>query len=66
MEIPNGDYLVISFGHPVSGVLVDEQAGEIRVPFANRPSVLLAAQSLTNKAEKRGLIITGKVVRDGG
>ncbi len=64
-QVPDGWYLKISFGHGVSGVLLDEQAGEIRIPFEGSAGVLMAASRLTIAAEHRGQVVAGEVVRDG-
>jgi hypothetical protein len=62
---PDGDYLLISIPHEISGVLVHEQGGQIRVPFEGERSVLLAIASMTITYEKRGPVVTGEVICDG-
>ena len=63
-RIPSGTYLVLSVGHPVSGVLVDEDRGEIRIPFAGLDSAGVAMQHLTVTAEQIGYVIAGVVEND--
>lgn len=62
-KVPDGWYVKISFGHGVSGVLVDEQAGEIRIPFQGKQSCLRAITGLTLAVEHRGTMVPGEVVR---
>lgn len=62
-KVPDGWYVKISFGHGVSGVLVDEQAGEIRIPFMGKDSCLRAIAGLSLSVEHRGTMVPGEVVR---
>jgi hypothetical protein len=64
-DAPDGDYLLISIGHEVTGVMVDERSGEIRIPFEGEQSVHVAIGHLELAYEKRGSVIAGEVVRDG-
>ena len=61
--VPDGWYVKISFGHGVSGVLIDEQDGEIRIPFQGQQSCLRAIGGLTLAVEHRGTMVPGEVVR---
>lgn len=64
-EVPDGWYVKISLGHGVSGVLVSEQAGEIRIPFQGKQSCMRAIVAMEVAVEHRGTMLTGQVINDG-
>lgn len=63
-KVPDGWYVKISLGHGISGVLVNEQAGEIRIPFEGKKSCLLTIAALEIAVEHRGTMIAGQVIQD--